>query len=52
MEHEGKKGYFARRAGCFLYWKVREDDIFCAGCVILSDEEQDTRFSNLIGAQT
>tara|TARA_B110000196_G_scaffold299103_1_gene291468 strand:- start:65 stop:892 length:828 start_codon:yes stop_codon:yes gene_type:complete len=52
LEHEGKKGYFARRAGCCLYWKVREDDIYCAGCVILSDEDQDTRFRKLIVAQT
>jgi ferric iron reductase protein FhuF len=50
FEHEGKQGYIARRAGCCLFWKVREGDLYCSGCVILSEEEQDTRLRNLLAS--
>jgi len=51
IEHQGKEGYFARRAGCCLFWKVREQDVYCSGCILLPDEEQDIRFKQLLVSQ-
>ena len=48
IEHQDKKSYFARRAGCCLFWRVRDDDIYCSGCVLLSDEEQTIQFKKLM----
>lgn len=48
IEHQGKKGYFARRAGCCLFWRVRDEDVYCSGCILLSDEEQTIRFKQLM----
>ena len=48
IEQHGKKGYFARRAGCCLFWRVRDNDIYCSGCVLLSDEEQTDQFKKLM----
>ncbi|MFQ6031130.1 MAG: IucA/IucC family C-terminal-domain containing protein, partial [Dehalococcoidia bacterium] len=42
IEHRGKRGYFARRAGCCLWWRVSKD--YCSGCILLPREEQDARF--------
>ncbi len=48
IEHEGKTSYFARRAGCCLFWRIRDENIYCAGCVLLSDEEQTLQFKRLM----
>jgi len=48
VAHQGKKGYFARRAGCCLFWRVRDEDVYCSGCILLSDEEQTIRFKQLL----
>jgi len=48
IEHQGKKGYFARRAGCCLFWRVRDEDVYCSGCILLSDEEQTIRFKQIM----
>ena len=52
IDHQGKQGYFARRAGCCLFWKVREQDVYCFGCILLPDEEQDVRFKQQLVNQT
>ena len=44
IEHQGKLGYFARRHGCCLWWRVEQTKGYCAGCILLSREEQDIRF--------
>ena len=46
IEHQGGQGYFARRAGCCLWWRAAQD--YCSGCVLLSREEQDARFRELL----
>ena len=51
IEHQGKKGYFARRAGCCLFWRVRDQDVYCSGCILLSDEEQTVRFKQQMASQ-
>ena len=48
IEHLGKQGYFARRAGCCLYWRVRDSNIFCSGCVLLKEHEQTEQFQRLL----
>ena len=51
IEHQGMKGYFARRAGCCLFWRVRDEDVYCSGCILISEEEQTARFKQLLGNQ-
>lgn len=48
VAHQGKNGYFARRAGCCLFWRIRDEDVYCSGCILLSDEEQTIRFKQLL----
>ena len=50
IEHQGRQGYFARRAGCCLWWRAAQD--YCSGCVLLSREEQDSRFRKILEGQT
>ena len=51
IEHQGKTGYFARRAGCRLFRRVRDEDVYCSGCILLSEEEQTIRFKQLMESQ-
>ena len=51
IEHQGKTGYFARRAGCCLFWRIRVEDVYCSGCILLSEEEQTIRFKQLMEGQ-
>ncbi len=51
IEHQGRTGYFARRAGCCLFWRIRDDDVYCSGCVLLSDEQQTIQFKKLMENQ-
>ena len=39
VAHQGKNGYFARRAGCCLFWRIRNEDVYCSGCILLSDRK-------------
>ena len=48
IEHRGKRGYFARRAGCCLWWRVESSRDYCSGCILLSREEQDARFRDML----
>ena len=51
IEHQGKTGYFARRAGCRLFRRVRDEDVYCSGCILLPEEEQTIRFKQLMEGQ-
>ncbi len=43
--HRGELGLFSRRAGCCLYWRTND---FCSNCILLSHEQQDTRFREML----
>ena len=48
--HQGKQGFYSRRAGCCLWWRTDGAQDYCSNCVLLSREQQDTRFrQNLAG---
>ena len=46
--HKGKKGFFSRRAGCCLWWKTQGWNDYCSNCILLSREEQDQRFREIL----
>ena len=48
IEHRGKLGFFSRRVGCCLWWRVEKTGGYCAGCILLSREEQDARFREIL----
>ena len=48
IEHEGKSGFFARRAGCCLVWRTREDNMYCSNCILRPREEQTRRFKEML----
>ncbi len=52
IEHQGKRGYFSRRAGCCLWWRVEEPTKYCTGCVLLTMEEQDAGFRERLVSAT
>ena len=35
IEHHARQGYFARRAGCCLFWRVRDSEVYCSGCILV-----------------
>ena len=51
VEHLGNRGYFARRAGCCLWWRGSEAGSYCSGCILLSKEQQDAEFRRLLKEQ-
>ena len=48
IEHKGKSGLFARRAGCCLVWRTREGDGYCSNCILQPREEQTRRFKEML----
>ena len=48
IEHQGERGYFGRRAGCCLWWRGEATQEYCSGCILLTREEQDARFRELL----
>ena len=44
FDHQGKQGFFSRRAGCCLWWRTEKSSDFCSNCILLTREQQDTRF--------
>ena len=48
IEHEGKSGFFARRAGCCLVWRTREDNGYCSNCILKPREEQTRQFKEML----
>lgn len=48
IEHQGKVGFFGRRAGCCLVWRTRESDGYCSNCILRSREDQTQRFREML----
>ena len=48
IEHEGKSGFFARRAGCCLVWRTRRDNGYCSNCILQPTEEQTRQFKETL----
>ena len=48
IEHAGKSGFFARRAGCCLVWRTRTDNGYCSNCILQPREEQTRQFKELL----
>ena len=48
IEHEGRSGFFARRAGCCLVWRTRGDNGYCSNCILQSREEQTRQFTEML----
>ncbi len=48
IEHEGKDGFFARRAGCCLVWRTRRDGRYCSNCILQPKEEQTRHFKEML----
>ena len=52
FSHQGKTGFFSRRAGCCLWWRTEQSNDYCSNCVLLSREQQDARFQKTLERQT
>ena len=48
IEHEGRSGFFARRAGCCLVWRTRGDNGYCSNCILNPREEQTRQFTEML----
>jgi hypothetical protein len=48
MEHGGKRGLFARRAGCCLVWRTRRSNGYCSNCILQPRQEQDQQFREML----
>ena len=48
FDHRGKQGFFSRRAGCCLWWRTERSNNFCSNCILLTREQQDTRFRQIL----
>lgn len=48
IEHQGKAGLFARRAGCCLVWRTVESNLYCSNCILRSTEEQTRLFQEML----
>jgi hypothetical protein len=48
MEHKGKRGFFARRAGCCLVWRTRSSNGYCSNCILQPREQQDQQFREML----
>ena len=46
--HKEKKGFFTRRSGCCLWWKAQKSNDYCSNCILLSREEQDQHFREIL----
>jgi hypothetical protein len=48
VEHRGKRGFFARRAGCCLVWRTRRSNGYCSNCILQPREQQDQQFREML----
>jgi hypothetical protein len=48
MEHQGRAGLFARRAGCCLVWRTREANGYCSNCILRPKHEQTRQFQEML----
>ena len=52
FEHVGKRAFFSRRAGCCLWWRTQPEKKYCSNCILLSREQQDERFRELLARES
>jgi hypothetical protein len=48
FEYQGKRGLFARRAGCCLWWRSERATDYCSNCVLVPRERQNERFRAML----
>ena len=48
FEHQGRRGFFSRRASCCLWWRSERSNDYCSNCILLSREQQDERFREML----
>ena len=48
FEHQGRRGFFSRRRGCCLWWRSDRSNDYCSNCILLSREQQDQRFREML----
>ncbi|MBM3941526.1 MAG: hypothetical protein FJ316_01095 [SAR202 cluster bacterium] len=48
LEQDGRRGLFARRAGCCLWWRSPRATDYCSNCILVPREEQTRRFLELL----
>jgi len=48
FEHQGKRGFFSRRGGCCLWWRSERSNDYCSNCILLSRQQQDERFREML----
>jgi hypothetical protein len=48
LEHQGKRGLFSRRSGCCLWWRSEKSNDYCSNCVLLTSEQQNERFREIL----
>ena len=51
FQHRSWKGFFARRAGCCLWWRSPRSNDYCSSCILLSREQQDRRFREILAGR-
>ena len=47
FQHQGKRGFFARRRGCCLAWRTEIANGYCSNCILVPHEEQDRLFRRI-----
>ena len=48
FEHLGKQGFFSRRRGCCLAWRTGRAHGYCSNCILLTKDQQDQQFRDLL----
>jgi hypothetical protein len=51
FEHQAKRGLFARRAGCCLWWRSPRASDYCSNCILLPHQQQDERFREMLAGR-
>ena len=46
--HQGRRGFFSRRAGCCLWWRADRSNEYCSNCILLTRDEQDRVFRRIL----
>jgi hypothetical protein len=49
--HQGIEGFFSRRAGCCLWWRTDRSNDYCSNCILLTREQQDQRFREMLAGR-
>ena len=46
--HQGIRGFFSRRRGCCLWWRSERSNDYCSNCILLSRQQQNERFREML----